>query len=94
MQFKWFTQNTQSLRNFRGVDHPEIFEHLLPFGKYAFLLTVRKFYAKYAKFTQKTQNLRKNAKFTQNTQKKPSLKYTNFTQNLRKLRNVTQKNFA
>ena len=91
MQFKWFTQNTQSLRNFRGVDHSEIFEHLLPFGKYAFFINstqilrkIRKIYAKNAKFTQNTQN----------TQKKPSLKYTNFTQNLRKLRNVTQKNFA
>ena len=61
-----FTQNTQSLRNFRGVDHSKIFEPL-PRNTH-FLLKVRKFYAKYAKFTQKRKIYRKYAKYTQNTQ--------------------------
>ena len=81
-----FTQKTQSLRNFRGVDHSKIFE-LLP-GNTHFLLKIRKFYAKYAKSTQNTQNLRKIYANTEGlTTKKlenPCLKYGNFTQNLRK----------
>ena len=89
-----FTQNTQSLRNVREV--PTTQKSSKTFWKIRIFLTKstqilrkkRKMYAKNAKCTQKTQNVRKNAKFTQKTQilnknEKPCLKYANFTQNLR-----------